>query len=133
MTDYYAFLSALFLVILWSTYGLFSIVAGGIHPGAFYTALTLSVIALGLILWRYQSIQTLFNVGIEIPATVTTIWFFRGRGRLDYIYTFRGHEYQSGDDVVPNRNTRSLREADRVTLLVDPDNPGHTLIKDFYL
>jgi hypothetical protein len=132
-TDYYAFLAALFLFILWSTYALFYVFSLGVHPFTFYTAITLSAVAIATIFWRYQSIQMLFSSGIEMSATVTAIWFYRGRGRIDYVFYYRGHEYQSGDDIVPSRVAQAIRVSDRVTVLIDPESPQRTIIQDFYI
>jgi len=131
-TDYYSFLSVIFLLILWSVFTISQILQLESPSGVIYIALALSVFAIVVIIWRFQTIQSLFSSGVVTLATITEIWFFRGRGRINYTYSNRGHEFLTGDDVVPTNRTRSLQTADRVTILIDPENPERTVIYDIY-
>ena len=117
---------------MWSVFLIFQILRFESPSGAIYVALTLSIVALAIIIWRYQLIISRFSQGSPVPATITEIWFFRGRGRINYTFTYRGHEFITGDDVVPTRNSRSLRTGDRVTVMLDPDNPERAIISDIY-
>jgi hypothetical protein len=131
-TDYYTFLSFLFLLILWIVYALFQIFDFESPPGAIYVAVALSTFSLAIMVWRYQIIQALFSNGTLVSATVTDLWFYRGRGRIDFAFNFRGHEYLSGNDVVPSINTRAMRVGDRINVLIDPENPLRAIIQVLY-
>lgn len=131
-TDYYSFLSVIFLLILWSVFAITQILKLESPAGAIYVALALSLFAIVVIIWRYQTIQSLFSTGVETIATITEVWFYRGRGRINYAYTYRGREILTGDDVVPTNKSKSLRTADRIKVLIDPENPDRTIICDIY-
>jgi hypothetical protein len=131
-TDYTSFLSTIFLLSLWSVYLIFQILRLESPSGAIIVAITLSIIALAIIYWRYQLIISRFSQGSTVSAIISEIWFFRGRGRINYTYTFRGHEFITGDDVFPTKIARSFRAGDRVTVLLDPDNPDRAIISDLY-
>lgn len=132
-TDYYAFLSVLLLGIMWGMYAIFQTLNLTTSMESFYGALVLTVLDLLVVIWRYNSVHTLFNNGIELSATIVDLWFFRGRGRVDYTFTCRNHEFISGNDITPNGRTRSLREGDRVTIYVDPENPQRAVIRELFL
>lgn len=131
-TDYYTFLSILFVVILWVFFALFQILNPSIPTNSLFTALGVSFVALIIGIWRIQMILALFNSGIKLSATITESWFFRGHGRIDYTYTYRGHDYLSGNDLVPTGEAKRLRVGDRVTVIIDPDNPARAIIMDLF-
>lgn len=130
--DYYTFLSILFVVILWVFYALFQILNPSIPINSLFTALGVSFVALIIGIWRIQMILALFNSGIKLSATITESWFFRGHGRINYAYTYRGHDYLSGNDLVPTGDAKRLRVGDRVTVIIDPDNPARAIIMDLF-
>ena len=131
-TDYYTFLAILFLLILWSFFVLSQLFDLANPNGSVYIVLALSALSAGVILWRYQSIHMLFLNGLDVPGIVTEIWFYRGRGRINYTYHYRGHEYLSGDDIMPTAESRSIRNGDRITILMDANNPNRTIVKGLY-
>ena len=132
-TDYYAFLSFLFLVIIWGFFILFQLFGYGNPDSAFIIVLAVSALAIAVGIWRIQTILALFSIGIELSATVTEIWFFRGRGRIDCKFTYRGHDYLSGSDVVPTRDAKNLGVGDRLNVIVDPDNPTRSMVLDLFV
>jgi hypothetical protein len=83
--------------------------------------------------WRVYTIVSTFNDGFAVPATVQNVWYFRDRGRVEYIYTYRGEKYQGGNAIHKSKYTRFLETQDRVTVLVDGNNPKRSFIQELYV
>jgi hypothetical protein len=107
-----------------------------IKPDSTSTFLTpvLVATALGIVvfLWRYWTVVSLYNYGLETPATVHEIGFHRDRGRISYVYSFRGQKYVGGNRIMKTKRTKSYQMGDQVSILVDPNNPRRTLVRDLY-
>ena len=93
----------------------------------------LTVMAVAVLVWRMRVINAIFEDGIETPGTITRIWFYRGRGSVNYSYAFQGQEYKSGNAVMRSKQTREIVIGQPVTLIVDPSNPKRALIRDLYI
>lgn len=131
--DYPALLAALLPVVFWAITAYFSF---SVNPSAgFFLMLSagITVVAIPLLIWRYRMIFAVFENGIETPATVQSIYFFRGRGRVEYVYTFQGQKYASGNAVNRTKYTSRLRDGQSVTVFVHPENPKRAFIKEIYL
>lgn len=131
-TDYTAFLAFLFPVIFWGLYLFFTFSS---MDAAGFADISIAVTAAGLLilLWRYWLLRSVFHDGVEVPGVVSDIYFFRGRGRVSYIYTYQGQKYISGNAINKTKRTRSLVQGEQVTLVIDPNNPKRAFIRDLYL
>ncbi len=131
--DYVSLLSVLFPLIFWlfSVYYLYA----GDEAARFFVILSagLSLVGLPFFLWRYGSISGIFEDGLDAQATITGINFFRGRGRVDYAYSFQGQKYSSGNTVSKTKYTKDLRVGQQVTVCVDRNNPRRAFVKEIYL
>jgi len=78
-------------------------------------------------------ISSVFGNGIETSGTIQKIYFFRGRGRVEYVYSFQGQKYMSGNAINRTKTTRALSDGQHITLLVDPNNPKRAFVKEIYL
>jgi hypothetical protein len=96
--------------------------------------MTIGVCAVGplLSLWRYSLISGILGSGIEVEGHVTRVSFFRGRGRVYYLYTFQGERYESSNAIQQNKYTRSLEIGLPVKVMVDRENPKKAFIKQLY-
>lgn len=92
-----------------------------------------TVIGLTVLLWRVRTILTIFGEGAEEPGVISSIGFFRGRGRVEYVYTFQGRKLLGGNAVQSNKYTRALAQGQAVTVLVDRLNPKRALVRELYL
>ena len=133
--DYAAFTAALAPVVLWGIY-LLLLVMNEIR----ITDITYPVIAAGItfisilvLVWRIRQISLMFEDGLEVPATISNVFFFRDRGRVDYTFTYNGQKYITGNALHKVKQTSELRVGDSVTVLIDRNNPKHTCIRDLYL
>ncbi|HEX9838566.1 MAG TPA: DUF3592 domain-containing protein, partial [Anaerolineales bacterium] len=82
---------------------------------------------------RYRTISSVFEDGTEAKGVVTGLSFFRGRGRVQYSYTFQGEKQTSDNAINKNGRTRKLRVGEAVTVIVDPNDPKRAFIREIYL
>jgi hypothetical protein len=133
-TDYVAFISALTPLILCGIYLVVPLVSKESWKDntilLIYGAMV--VLSLGLFIWRIQVFRSVFNDGIETLATLISIYYYRGRGRLQYTYSYLGQEYTARNIVNRIAATRALTLGQQVVVLVDPSNPKRALIRDLY-
>lgn len=133
--DYIAFLGWLFPVVMWGIY-IALIVLGNIKANDFTLPIifaVISVVALAILMWRIQVFNTVFSDGIETTATINNVSFFRDRGRVDYVYTYQGQKYVSGNAIHKVKQTLALKAGEQVVLMVDRNNPKRAFIRDLYV
>ena len=133
--DYIAFLGWLFPVVMWGIY-IALIVLGNIKANDFTLPIifaVISVVALAILMWRIQVFNTVFSDGIETTATINNVSFFRDRGRVDYVHTYQGQKYVSGNAIHKVKQTLALKVGEQVVLMVDRNNPKRAFIRDLYM
>jgi hypothetical protein len=91
------------------------------------------VVAIVILAWRIRLFYSIFDGGIEAPATISNIMFFRDRGRVDYIYTIQGEKFSSGNAIHKVKQTRSLQVGEQVIVMVDRNNLKRAFIRDLYM
>jgi uncharacterized protein DUF3592 len=132
-TDYPSFLSVLFPIVF-GGFSIYFFFAGNDALRYFLPlAIVATVIGVPVLVRRYQTIASVFEDGTEAKGTVTSLSFFRGRGRVQYSYTFQGEKQSSDNAINKNGRTRKLRVGQKVTVLVDRNNPKQAFIRDIYL
>ncbi len=133
--DYVAFIATLFPIVSWILYFALMLLkntrTATIDLLIIFAALT--VVAIGVLAWRIQLFNTIFNDGIETTATISNLFFYRDRGRVEYIYTFQGQKYASGNAVHKVRQTQGLQVGEQVILMVDRNNPKRAFIRELYV
>jgi len=132
-TDYLASIGAIFPLVAWAM----ALAARFFDPGAaaFFLRFAPAVTVVGLIViaWRVWTIRSVISSGTEVPGVITGSGFFRGRGRVEYVYTYRGTKYQGGNAVQASDTTRSLVPGRDVTVMVDPLKPKRAFVRELYL
>ena len=98
----------------------------------FYLAIIGTVLGLALLAWRVYSFQQTFANGENAVGRITSISFFKDRGRIEYSYSLNGQTFQSGNAIMKNKKTQSLRNGDEIELIVDRLNPQRAFIKTLY-
>ena len=142
-TDYAALLGAILPVVglvLWAANAFFG------FPGRWrgrdiqqadptFVWIGIGMVALGLMLliWRVRSFQSLFASGHRVPGRVTTVSFFKDRGRIEYEYEYGGAALHAGNAVHKTKRTTAIQQGMPVTVLVDPNNPKRTILLDLYV
>ncbi len=92
-----------------------------------------TVAGFAVLLWRTRMIMSVFSDGHQVPGVISSSGFFRGRGRVEYVYTYQGHKLAAGNAVQATKLTRSLAPGQEVTVLVDHLNPKHAFVRELYL
>lgn len=132
-TDYLASLAALFPAVLWAM----ALVARLFDPEAasFFLLIAPPITLAGLVVlaWRAWTIRSVLSNGTEVPGVISGSGFFRGRGRVEYVYTYQGHRYQGSNAVQSNAVTRSLVPGQEVTVMVDPFRPKRAFVRELYV
>lgn len=131
-TDYPSYLSALFPIVFWSFTAYFFATENNSSQLFLLLSIGATVVGIPILIQRYRTISSVFANGTETQGEITSIGFFRGRGRVEYSYTFRGEKQTSGNAINRNSRTRNLRVGQSLKVLVDPDNPKRAFIQEIY-
>lgn len=131
--DYPSLLAFLFPIIFWVFTAYFFYGGDSSYDFFFMLSAGITLVAIPVLIWRYRRIASVFEDGMETLGTIQTIYFFRGRGRVEYAYTFQGQKYASGNAINRTKYTRALTHGQSVTVFIDPENPKRAFIKEIYL
>jgi len=131
--DYWAFLSVVTAILAIGFYIYNTALASSPIPGADLFVLAVFVLGLLGLAWRFISITSLVNSGLEIKATVSEIGFFRDRGFIKYIYTYEGNRLVGHTSVMKNKMTTRFAIGQEVLIVVDRGNPRKTLLVDLFV
>jgi hypothetical protein len=131
--DYLSLLSVLFPVVFWIYTAYCFYTADDSLQFFLLLAIGLTVVGIPLLFWRYRLIASVFDDGIETQGTITGVRFFRGRGRVDYTYSFQGQKFVGGNSVNRTKSTRALHDGQKVTILMDRNDPKRAFVKEIYL
>ena len=132
-TDYPSFIAVLFPVVfdIFTIYFFFT----GNYSFQFFLpiAIVATIIGVPFLVKRYRIISSVFEAGIQTKGTVTNIGFFRGRGSVSYSYNVQGETQTSSNAINRNSHTRKLTVGQKVTVVVDRDDPKRAFIWEIYL
>ncbi len=134
-TDYLSTFCATTIGTLWGIFLLFKIFNWSFRDEQFYLILAgaVTLVALGLVLWRFLRIRQIFEGGQEVRGKVVKSSFYRDRGQVVVEYGIKKDKLRSVNHLHTNRRTRKIKEGDWVVLLVNPDRPKDTAVKEAYL
>ena len=144
-SDYAATLTAIMIVVIWGMY--IALNYFGYLPGTrgrdplteadapFFRNLgfVVTLIGMPIIGWRIRFFRKMFEFGEEVPGEVVNIWFRGDRGKIEYTYRYQNENYHSKKFIFKSERTKHHIQGDKVTLMVNPENPKQNVIKDFYL
>jgi hypothetical protein len=131
--DYGAFMAFLFPVILWGYFIYTTFAQPPVENTLLYYGLGITAVFVPILLWRIFFFIKIFNTGVETSAMIQEIGFFRGRGRVNYIYTHQDTRYSSSNTIRQTSRTKDISINQEVTVLVDPNNPKRAIIKQLYI
>jgi len=89
-------------------------------------------VGMPLAIWRIRYIQQMFSTGVEVVGQLTNISFDRDRGKFEYTYTYQGQLYSGNNLIMKTKKSQHLGPTSQVVLLIKPDEPKHSLIRDMY-
>ena len=132
--DYVALVATLFPIMAWGFYVLLlALDKQTPDTGIATTFLMITVFSLVILAWRVRMFFFLFSDGIEASATISNVFFFRDRGRVDFVFTYQGQKYGSGNAIHKVKQTKNLKVGDRIVVLIDRNNPKRAYIRDLFL
>jgi len=106
---------------------------GADAPFFLYLGIITTLVGVPIFIWRVRSFQTLFAQGVQVTGRITSVSFFRDRGRVEYTYTYEGETYNGGNAIMKTGRTQALQPDTEVVLIVDRSNPKRALIRDLYV
>ena len=131
--DYVASLGAIAALVIW----VLALGARFADPeaAAFFELLAPGISVLGLVavLWRVMLIRRTFGDGHEVPGVISAVGFLRGRGRIEYVYTYQSRKLLSGNAVQSSGPASRLTHGQAVTVMVDRINPKLAFVRELYL
>lgn len=130
--DYGAFLAAIFCLVAPGLYIYDTYFASKPIPNLLVITVIIFALALIFLIYRYFTILSLYNNGLEAKAIITGIGFFRDRGIIKYNFQFNGQNYASQMRVMKNKQTTSYQVGMEVIVIVDRENPKRSLIKELF-
>ncbi|MBP5587343.1 MAG: hypothetical protein J6X37_01260 [Treponema sp.] len=100
----------------------------------FYELIWIIMFASGIVIavLRYIVLKSIFQSGVKINATVSSVNFYGDRGRAEFFYEYSGVQYNRGVALHQTKETRGLNVGDQIALLIDENNPKHFLIHSLY-
>jgi hypothetical protein len=131
--DYGASLGALLPLVVWGLVLVGRLADPEAAAFFFYVAPAVTVGGLALLAWRVLTIRAVFSAGDEVPGVISSLDFFRGRGRIEYVYTMRCTRYMSSNALQLSAIVRSLAAGQEVTLAVDRFHPKRAFVHELYL
>ena len=131
--DFAAFLSTALCLMAIGLYVYDRFFQGNISQPFAWFALGIFVLGLLGLAWRYISLVSLYNSGLDARATVSDVSFFRDRGSIHYIYPYEGRRYAGHMTVMKNRLTTRYQIGEEIEVSVDRENPKKSLIKDLFI
>ena len=132
-TDYSSYLSVLFPIVFVG-FTLYFFATGNDSLQLFlFLAIGVTIIGVPTLIQRYRTISSVLANGTQTKGVVTSIGFLRGRGRVEYSYTFQGEKQTSSNAINRNSRTRNLRVGQAVKVSVDPDDPKRAFIQEIYM
>jgi hypothetical protein len=140
-TDYPAFISACTMVVAWIIILAWippwrsdgPIVSPGAAPVFLSVAALITLVGMGILLWRFQILWAAFFSGTQVRGRITSIDMRRDRGHVNYTYIFNHEEYKSTAPIHRNKQTLALKTGSPVILMVDNKKPSRAFIRDLYL
>jgi hypothetical protein len=135
LVDYLSFISVMVPLVTWAFYLYLLFSKREDVSGSVYLAIfgAITVAALICLVWRIALINSTFAEGMEVPATITRIFFYRDRGSIYFNYTFMGEQVKCRNSVMKWKKTRELESGMEIIVMVEQNHPKRAIIRDLYL
>jgi hypothetical protein len=138
--DYASLLCFLFPVINW---GMFVAAASGYWPDEpgvsisrarffLWLGVGTTIVCVPILYKRIKGLHSLLREGIPVQARLTSVWFLKDRGRIDYEYTYEGRAYRGGMALTKSKRAGAFREGQEITVLVRPGKPEQSIVPDVF-
>jgi hypothetical protein len=140
LRDYLSLLCFLAPVVNWGMYAAAALGIWRSEPGeaqlktqfTFWFAAVSTLVCVPLLWWRIGSLRSLLREGILVPGRVTSMWFVKDRGRIDYEYTFDGQTFHGGMAVTKSKRAGEIEKGQEINVLLHPANPSRSTVPDIF-
>lgn len=112
-----------------NSYSYFSTEQGSVPSLVYFTAASL-VFCAPLLFWRYRYFVKLFKTGQISEGVINTVYFRGKNGFIEFSFKHMGKETKYYNSVFRNTRALSMKEGDRVTILLMDGNPEKSHIKE---
>lgn len=102
------------------------------RPFFFTLALITTFVCMPLLIWRVRHFQTVFANGEAVNGRIAKVSFFRGRGRIEFTYTYAGRQYDA-TNTLDEASAPAFKEGDEVVVVVSRSNPKRSYIRDLFV
>lgn len=143
-SDHIALLTVLFPLVFWLMYlalayfGYLPNPRGSKPPSdsdkPFFLTLALitTFVCMPLLIWRVRHFRTVFANGEAVNGRIEKVSFFRGRGRIEFTYTYAGRQY-SAQNTLSRTEAPAFQEGNEVVIVVSRSNPKRSYIRDLFV
>lgn len=85
-----------------------------------------------IFLLRIKYIKSFLNNSNTIQGVILDVWFFRDRGRIEYVFEIENNRFSNGQAIMKNKFTKKLNKGQVIELLIKKNGNIRTLIQDLY-
>jgi hypothetical protein len=133
-TDYATWVCLATPIALWVVYLILKLIRQTYTDEPLYLSISAGATVIGILitLYRYFTTLNILNRGVPVKGKITRVQLFRGAGQIAYEFKHQGSKHQAS--IMYHRGRKSVRftQGMPVIVLVDPDNPRKTLVKEMY-
>lgn len=123
------FIMALVESLSGNAYSYFSTEPGSVPSLVYFTAASI-IFGTPILFWRYKYFIKLFETGETIDGVITTVYFRRRNGFIEFSFNYMGKETKYYNSVFRNNRALSMKEGDKVTIIIMNGNPEKSYIKE---
>jgi hypothetical protein len=92
-----------------------------------------SILCFIFFILRIKTCKYLVNNGLEIDAKIIDVYYYKDRGRIEYIYNIDNKEFKRGAGIHITKDTKDYKKDDIIKLLIDPKNNKKNIIKNNFI
>lgn len=133
--DYFILLMILFVVVFWAI-TLYKTATVGTGSAGTRALGVLTLIGTPIALFfswrRFNDMLRVLRTGATVKGQVTSLWYQKDRGRIEYTYSFQGKTHQGGSALWKGTLPPSVEEGSEIELVVDPQDPARALVASLF-
>ena len=96
-------------------------------------SLVLTVVLLFFLFRRIARIRRIIQTGQRVEGGITSVTFFKDRGRVNFRYPVNGEVIEGGAPIMKNATTLQLIPGTVVELALDPEDPSRAIVVELYV
>ncbi|MGR8931920.1 MAG: hypothetical protein ACU836_14905 [Gammaproteobacteria bacterium] len=122
------------VLILWGIYIVFPFLHRGsaIPSGMVLLPICSTAILSALLAWRILRVVVLFTEGVETVGQIVGVFILKDRGRLIYVYNWKGKNFKSWCPVHKTKRVIAFSIGQSVRVFLNPDNPKNSIVAELF-